>query len=125
LVLLTPGPVMVAPRVGVALASAEFSRRDPAFGGLLIGVRRRLLAVANARDHDALVLAGSATGAIEAAFATLLPHDETLLVASNGAFGERLAEIAQVLGIGLRHLKYPCARPIDPTDVERAIGEPP
>jgi len=125
LVLLTPGPVMVSARVRQALASAEFSHRDPAFGHVLNDVRRRLLALANARDHDALVLAGSATGAIEAAFATLLPAAGTLLVASNGAFGERLAEIAQVLGIGLRHLKYPWAHPIDPADVERAIDEQP
>jgi 2-aminoethylphosphonate-pyruvate transaminase len=125
LVLLTPGPVMVSPRVRNALASAEFSHRDPAFGQLLNDVRRRLLAVANAREHDALVMAGSATGAIEGAFATLLPPAETLLVASNGAFGERLAEIAQVLGISLRHLKNPWGQPMDLAAIEAAIaGDP-
>jgi len=121
LVLLTPGPVMVSPRVRQALASAQFSHRDPAFGDLLIDVRRRLLKLANARDHDALVLAGSATGAIEAAFATLLPRDETLLVASNGAFGERLAEIAEVLGVPLRHLRQPWGRPLETDQIARAI----
>jgi 2-aminoethylphosphonate-pyruvate transaminase len=125
LVLLTPGPVMVSPRVREALASAQFSHREPAFGDLLIDVRRRLLALANAGDHEALVLAGSATAAIEAAFATLLTPGETLLVASNGAFGERLAEIAEVLGIRLRHLRQPWGRPLDCDEIGRALAEDP
>ena len=116
---------MVSARVRQTMASAEFSHRDPAFGELLNDVRRRLLALANARDHDALVLAGSATGAIEAAFVTLMPAAETVLVASNGAFGERLAEIAQVLGISLRHLQYPWGQPLDVAAIERAVAEDP
>jgi 2-aminoethylphosphonate-pyruvate transaminase len=125
LVLMTPGPVMVSPRVRQALASAEFSHRDPAFGRLLIDVRRRLLELANAPDHDALVLAGSATGAIEGAFATLLPPGETLLVASNGAFGERLAEIAQTLDVRCRHLKQPWGQPLDTASIENALARDP
>ena len=125
LVLLTPGPVMVSPRVRHALASAEFSHRDPAFGELLHDVRRRLLAVANAREHDAIVMAGSATGAIEAAFATLLAPADTLLVASNGAFGERLAEIAQTLGARVRHLKQPWGQALDVPAIERALQTDP
>src|SRR5436190_18420895 len=114
---------MVSPHVRQALASAQLSHRDPAFGRLLVDVQRRLLALANARDHDALVLAGSATGAIEGAFATLLPPDETLLVASNGAFGERLAEIAQVLGIRSRHLKQAWGETLDVASIERALAD--
>jgi len=113
---------MVSPRVRQALASAQFSHRDPAFGRILVDVQQRLLALANARDHDAIVTAGSATGAIEGAFATLLPPGETLLVASNGAFGERLAEIADVLGIQCRHLKLTWGEPIDVAAIERALA---
>src|SRR5204863_3919236 len=51
------------------------------------------------------------------------PHDETLLVASNGAFGERLAEIGEVLGVRVRHLRGAWGRPLDPEPIARALAE--
>jgi 2-aminoethylphosphonate-pyruvate transaminase len=120
-VLFTPGPVMVSPRVQAALAAAQFSHRDPTFSRMLAGVRARLAAVAGAPRHDPLVIAGSATAAIEAAFSTLLSRHETLLVVSNGAFGERLAELALILGLPVRQIRQRWGDVIDPSEVEAAI----
>jgi 2-aminoethylphosphonate-pyruvate transaminase len=121
-ILLTPGPVMLSPRVRRALATANFSHREPAFARLFAQVGRTLLGVAGASRHDPLIIAGSGTAATEAAFTSLIPSADTLLVLSNGAFGERLAELARLLGIEVRHLRYGWGAPIVPADVQRTVA---
>lgn len=112
LTLLCPGPVTTSPRVKQALAGADVAHRDRAFVEVLARVVTRLRRVAGATDHDVLVVGGGATAATEAALATFVGHDERLLVVSNGAFGERIAEMAQCLGIHMSHLRYDWGEPI-------------
>src|SRR4051812_38369319 len=121
-ILLTPGPVMTSPRVRRALGAATFSHREPAFSRLFTRVGRALLAVAGAPRYEPLIVSASGTAATEAAFASLIPTTETLLVVSNGAFGARLAEVARVLGIPVRHLEYRWAEPMAPADVARTVA---
>jgi 2-aminoethylphosphonate-pyruvate transaminase len=112
LTLLCPGPVSTSARVKRALAGADIAHRDRAFVDVLARLNARLRRVAGAPDHDVLVLGGGATAATEAALATFVAHDERLLVVSNGAFGERIAEMAQCLGIPMSHLRYDWGEPI-------------
>jgi 2-aminoethylphosphonate-pyruvate transaminase len=112
LTLLCPGPVSTSPRVKRALASADIAHRDQAFVDVLARLTARLRRVSGAPDHDVLVLGGGATAATEAALATFVAHEERLLVVSNGAFGERIAEMAQCLGIPMSHLRYDWGEPI-------------
>lgn len=106
LTLLCPGPVTTSPRVKEALAQGDIAHRDQAFMDLLSRLIARLRRVAGARGHDVLVLGGGATAATEATLATFVSPDERLLVISNGAFGERIAEMAQSLGLPMSHLRY-------------------
>ena len=103
--LFCPGPVLTSPRVRHAMSRADIAHRDDLFVELLDRVRARLKGVASAPEHEALVLGGGGTAATEAAFATFIAPEERLLVVSNGAFGERMAEIAVALGIPVRHLR--------------------
>lgn len=112
LTLLCPGPVSSSPRVKRALAQADIAHRDQAFVALLAQAVARLRQVAGAPDHDVLLIGGGATAATEAALASFVSCDERLLVVSNGAFGERLAEMAQCLGIPTSHLRYDWGEPI-------------
>jgi 2-aminoethylphosphonate-pyruvate transaminase len=116
---------MTSPRVREALARLDFSHRDASFSAILEDVRAALAHLAGAPRHEPILVTGSATAALEAAFATLLSPREKLLVVSNGAFGERLAELAGVLGLPLRHLEYEWAHAIDPDDVRAAIEADP
>jgi 2-aminoethylphosphonate-pyruvate transaminase len=124
-ILLTPGPVSTSPRVRRALASANFSHREPAFSRLYERVGRALTRVAGASRHEPLIVCGSGTAATEAALASLISGRQTLLVLSNGAFGERLAEIARVVGIPVRLLQYGWAEPMIPDDVRRIVADDP
>jgi 2-aminoethylphosphonate-pyruvate transaminase len=124
-ILLTPGPVTTSPRVRRALASANFSHREPAFARLFSRVGAALARIAGASRHDPLLVAGSGTAATEAAFASLLSPHQTLLVASNGAFGDRLAEIARVIGIPVRVQSYAWAAPMQPQEIAQIVAEDP
>jgi 2-aminoethylphosphonate-pyruvate transaminase len=125
LTLLCPGPVTSSPRVKQALAQADIAHRDRAFVDILARVVDRLRRIAGATDHEVLVLAGGATAATEAALATFVATDERILVVSNGAFGERIAEMAQCLGIPMSHLRYDWGEPIVLEQVQGMLdGDP-
>ena len=125
LTLLCPGPVSTSPAVRQALAQADIAHRDRAFVEMLEQVIARLGQVAGAPDHDILVMGGGATAATEAALATFIAPEERVLVVSNGAFGERIAEMAQCLGIPMSHLRYDWGTPIVLEQIEGMLdGDP-
>ena len=123
LVLLTPGPVTTSPRVRQAMARHDIGHRDGAFCELFERVRAGLKRVADASGHDAVVLPGGGTGATEAALRSLVARP--LLVVSNGFFGERIAEIARIVGLPVRHLRYDWGTPVDLADIARELDADP
>ncbi|MBK7351975.1 MAG: aminotransferase class V-fold PLP-dependent enzyme [Gemmatimonadetes bacterium] len=123
--LLCPGPCSTSPRVKQALARQDISHRDQAFVDVLGRVVERLKVVAGAPGHEVLVTGGGATAVTEAVLATFVAQDERLLVVSNGAFGERIAEMAQCLGIHMSHLRYDWGEPIVLEQVQGMLdGDP-
>ncbi|MDH4131478.1 MAG: aminotransferase class V-fold PLP-dependent enzyme [Gemmatimonadota bacterium] len=123
--LFCPGPVTTSARVKQALTRVDLSHRDSAFETVLARVVARLKHVANAPDHDVLVLGGGATAATEAALSTFVSTDDRMLVVSNGAFGERIAEMAECLGIPVSHLRYDWGEPVVLEQVEGMLdGDP-
>lgn len=125
LTLLCPGPVTTSPRVKAALASADIAHRDKAFVAVFTRLIDRIKRVADAPEHDVMVVSGGATAATEAVLATFVGADEKMLVVSNGAFGERIAEMAQCLGIHMSHLRYDWGEPIVLEQVQGMLdGDP-
>ncbi len=96
--LLTPGPLTTTDATRAAM-TRDWGSRDPAFVAMSEGVRARLAAVAGLEaTHDAVMVQGSGTFAVEAAIGSLVPRDGRLLVLVNGAYGRRMVEIARRLG---------------------------
>lgn len=124
-VLLNPGPVLTSARVKQALSRSDLCHRDVAFSDVLDRVRAGLRRLADAPRHEVLVVTGGGTAATEAAFSTFLVPGEKVLVVSNGAFGERLAEIAGVLGVPLQHLRCEWGAVITPEMVSAALDADP
>ncbi|MCK9522553.1 MAG: aminotransferase class V-fold PLP-dependent enzyme [Proteobacteria bacterium] len=104
-ILLNPGPVATTPRVKAAVGARDMCHREPIFSNLLDSVQRKLRIVFGAQDdHDILVVTSSGTGGMEAALSTFVPRGRKLLVLRNGAFGERLVEIANTHNIDVVEL---------------------
>ena len=120
--LLTPGPLTTDLAVREAML-ADWGSRDPAFITLTAELRERLLAVANAgKSHVAVPIQGSGTYALEAAAATLLGPEDTLLVLINGAYGERMAAITRRLSHRVELLRWAEDVAIDPAQVRQALA---
>lgn len=123
--LFTPGPLTTQLDTRRAML-ADWGSREPAFIAMTAELRRRLLDVAGGQDsHVAIPLQGSGTFIVEAAIGTLVGPSDTLLVLANGAYGERMIEIARRLGRKVEALRWPEDRAVDPAGVERALVENP
>src|ERR1700742_3940805 len=97
LLLFTPVPLTTHIETRRAMLN-DWGSREPSFIALTAELRRRLLDVAHGHDsHVAIPLQGSGTFIVEAAIGTLVGPSDVLLVLVNGAYGERMIEIARRL----------------------------
>lgn len=101
--LLTPGPLTTTRTVKEAMLT-DLSTWDVDYNAIVQRVRRRLveLAVADqaARErYTAVLMQGSGTFAVESLVGSCVPADGGLLVVDNGAYGARIGQIADRLGI--------------------------
>lgn len=93
--LLTPGPLTTADSTRAAMRR-DWGSREPDFIELTRRLRQGLLEVLGTpEDFVAVPLQGSGTYAIEATLGTVLGTQDRLLVMSNGAYGKRIAAIAE------------------------------
>lgn len=121
-ILLTPGPLTTRVETRRAMMR-DWGSRDPAFIALTAELRERLLKVANGEgSHVAIPLQGSGTFIVEAAVASIVPPEGKLLVLSNGAYGERMIEIARRMGRSVDALRWGEDRPVEPGAVAYALA---
>jgi 2-aminoethylphosphonate-pyruvate transaminase len=125
-VLFSPGPVMTSARVKAALVHHDVCHRDGDYSAVVSRLQDKLRPVFGASgEHETLLITGSGTAAMEMAISSAIPPGKKLLVIANGAFGERLDEIAQLHGIERVMLRYPWGELPDPRDVARALEADP
>ena len=121
-ILFNPGPVLTSPRVKSALVHHDVCHRDSDYSLVLRRLQHKLRKVCRGGpEHDIVLLSGSGTASMEAALASCIPPSGKLLVTSNGAFGERFTEIAQVHGIRTHHLRHAWGQQVDVADVRRIL----
>lgn len=99
--LLTPGPLSTSGTVREAMLQ-DWCTWDKDYNeGIVSPIRKGLLALAglDEREYTDVLLQGSGTYCVEATIgATVRPTDK-LLILANGAYGERMARIADYYGI--------------------------
>jgi len=123
--LFTPGPLTTQLETRRAMLN-DWGSREPAFIAMTAELCRRLLDVAGGQgSHVAIPLQGSGTFIVEAAIGTLVGPSDALLVLANGAYGERMIEIARRLGRNVEALRWPEDQAVEPAAVERALAENP
>jgi len=118
--LLIPGPVSVSADVLAALG-----RPVPAhYGDEWVALNHRLtasLADIFGTKGDVLLLFGPGTAAIETCLASCLADGDEVLVGTNGLFGERVAEVAEALGLRVHRIAGEEREALRPEHVERAV----
>jgi alanine-glyoxylate transaminase / serine-glyoxylate transaminase / serine-pyruvate transaminase len=122
--LLIPGPVSVSSEVLTALA-----RPVPAhYGDDWVELYHKLttdLAGIFGTAGDVVLLFGPGTAALETCLASGLASGDEVLVATNGLFGERFAEVARTLGLVVHPVTAGEREPIGPDDLAREIERHP
>ena len=125
-VLFSPGPVMTSARVKAALVHHDVCHRDDDYSAVVERLQEKLRPVFGASAaHDMLLITGSGTSAMEMAISSVVPPGKKILVIANGAFGERLDEIAALHGIARVTLRYAWGTLPNVRDVARALEADP
>lgn len=119
--LMGPGPSEVSPRVLAANARPTIGHLDPAFQALMEEVKGLLQRAFRAPDHAVVPLPGPGTAGMEAAMMNLLEPGDTAVVAVNGLFGGRMAEMAERAGAEVVRVEHAWGEPVDPERVEAAL----
>jgi len=126
-ILLTPGPLSTSKGVRAALLR-DWCTWDADYNESIVqNIRRRLTALAteDVDNYTVVLMQGSGSFAVEACLGTALPKDGKLLILTNGAYGDRMAEMASVLNI--EHTKIDLGEVTAPTaqDLEKILGSDP
>ncbi len=99
--LFTPGPLSTSESVKRTMLR-DLGSRDEAFIEAVREVRQKLLALtglSQSQGYEAVLMQGSGTFGIESVVGSTVPKGGKLLVIINGAYGRRIAQMAEVLGI--------------------------
>ncbi|MFK2824659.1 2-aminoethylphosphonate--pyruvate transaminase [Bacillus sp. B190/17] len=122
--LLTPGPLTTTKQVKDAMLR-DWCTWDDDYNGLVQEVRRKLveMAVKNTEKYTAVLMQGSGTFTVEATIGSVIESSGKLLVCANGAYGNRIAQIARILGIPTVMCEADENEPIQIEQLERVLTE--
>lgn len=102
--LLTPGPLSTSPTVRQAMLK-DWCTWDDDYNQLVEGIRARLVTLALPKapekldEYTSVLMQGSGSASVESVIGSVIGSDDKLLILANGAYGKRIGQIAQVLGI--------------------------
>ncbi len=123
--LLTPGPLSTTKSVKAAMLR-DWCTWDDEYHSIVQDLRAALVRLATpAEGYTAVLMQGSGTFSVEAAIGTALPVDGRLLVLTNGAYGERMVEIAHRLRISVVTHDSGELHPPDLDRLERTLAAEP
>jgi 2-aminoethylphosphonate-pyruvate transaminase len=123
-ILFTPGPITTSRTVKAAM-QRDIGSRDSEFIDLVARIRAELLTIAGVSQesgYEAVLMQGSGTFAIEAVLSSVIPPEGQLLVLANGAYGERMLQIAERLQIATVIQRWPENESPDPDTVRRLLA---
>lgn len=122
-ILLNPGPATTTDSVKMAQVVPDICPREYEFGDLMEYVSNELTKiVANTYDYTTILFGGSGTAVVEAVLSSVIPHDKTVLIINNGAYGKRMCQIVETYGIDYIEFKSSSIEPVDLNKLEEVIS---
>jgi 2-aminoethylphosphonate-pyruvate transaminase len=121
--LFTPGPLNTRLSVKEAMLH-DMGSRDKEFLEVVKEIRSELLAIAGLTPedgYDTVLMQGSGTFGVESVISTAIPPDGHLLLITNGAYGDRIRQMAEIYDIKISILGYRENIVPPPQDVEVAL----
>lgn len=119
-----PGPTPIPPEVAAALSRPMINHRGPEFAAILGRVTEQLQFFYQT-SQPVLGFPASGSGAMEAAVVNSFSPGDAVLAVTIGAFGNRLAKVAEIFGLKVTRLEIPWGHAADPEEVGRKLDELP
>ncbi|XP_065700640.1 alanine--glyoxylate aminotransferase isoform X2 [Patagioenas fasciata] len=119
--LLGPGPSNVPPRILAAGGQQLLGHMHPEVLQVMDEIKAGIQYAFQTQNRLTLAISGTGHCAMEAALLNLLEHGDTALVAVNGIWGQRAADIARRLGAIVRELWKPPGEYFTPQDIEEGL----
>jgi aspartate aminotransferase-like enzyme len=115
-----PGPTPCPPQSLQAMGRQMINHRGGEFAKILNSTTEKLKQVFQTKG-DVFLLTSSGTGGMEAAIVNTLSPGDKVLSISNGAFGERFADIAEGYGAEVIRLNFEWGKAVDLDAVEKVL----
>lgn len=119
--LMGPGPSNVSSDVLSAMAQPTIGHLDPAFQKMMEEVKDLLRYAFQTKNAMTFPISAPASLAMEAALVNLLEPGDTAIVAQNGVFGGRMADIAERAGAKVVLLQFEWGKPVCTETVAEAV----
>ncbi|QCC48679.1 pyridoxal-phosphate-dependent aminotransferase family protein [Halobellus limi] len=121
--LMGPGPSEVHPRVLRIMSAPLIGHLDSAFIEIMDEVQELLRYTFQTDNRWTIPVSGTGSASMETAFGNLVEPGDTVLVPTNGYFGDRMESMAERAGGEVVHVDAPWGEPLDPDDVAAAFDE--
>jgi 2-aminoethylphosphonate-pyruvate transaminase len=123
-ILLTPGPATTTDSVKYAQVVPDICPREEEFGDLIEYVSGELTRlVADPRHYSTVLFGGSGTAAVESILSSAVGIGDRVLIIVNGAYGQRMCEIAEAYGLPFIPFNSPPHVGLDLTALELRIQQ--
>jgi alanine-glyoxylate transaminase / serine-glyoxylate transaminase / serine-pyruvate transaminase len=119
-----PGPSNPYPEVTEAMVRPVLGHLDPGFLALMDQTNERLRSAWRTDNPLTFALSGTGSAGMEAAFVNVVNPGDVVVVGVNGAFGERMCEVARRCRAEVVRVEAPWGQPLDPEQVLAAHPNP-
>ena len=116
-----PGPTPLPDEILHTMSKQMINHRGPEFVEIMNRTTKNLKDMFQTKE-DILLLTCSGTGGMEAAIVNTLSPGDKVLSVTNGAFGDRFADIAETFGAHVERLSFEWGTAVDPQEVRRALS---
>lgn len=125
-VLLTPGPLSCSPAVKKEMLF-DYGSRDKKFTDIIHNIRSKLLDISqiDKNKYTVVLVPGSGTYGVESTITSSVPKNGKLAILSNGAYGIRMTQIADINKIDYVHVKLKNNETVTKNTIKETLAKNP
>src|SRR5438132_5874533 len=121
--LMGPGPSNVSPSVLEALSRPLVGHLDPSFLKMMEEIKTMLRREFLTRNEMTFPVSGTGSAGMEFCFVNLIEPGDEVLVAINGVFGNRMADVAERCGAHVTKVEAEWGRIVEPEQIADALKQ--
>lgn len=123
--LMGPGPSDIHPRVLQAMAAPTIGHLDPAFLRCMDEIQHLLQLLFQTKNKLTFPVSGTGSAGMECCMVNVIEPGDRVVIAQNGVFGGRMADIAERLGAEVVKIQVPFGQKFEIDAVRAAIAGKP